>query len=114
MASCTQLLHLFSPSSSVPNSCPTSPSGRLHHHPYMRSTLRGPDRAGGRAGDHKPDMSNLAHNPVVYPSEDGQHVSTVPGGAPAAPAGAQAAVHLPPPAAAPMEPGESPFCVIIP
>jgi hypothetical protein len=32
--------------------------------------------------DTKPDLNNLAHNPVVYPSEDGQHLSTVPGGIP--------------------------------
>lgn len=32
--------------------------------------------------DTKPpiDLNNLAHNPVVYPSEDGQHISTLPGG----------------------------------
>jgi len=34
--------------------------------------------------DTKPpiDLNNLAHNPVVYPSEDGQHISTLPGGVP--------------------------------
>ena len=32
--------------------------------------------------DTKPpiDLNDLAHNPVVYPSEDGQHISTLPGG----------------------------------
>ena len=32
--------------------------------------------------DTKPpiDLNNLAHNPVVYPSEDGQHISSLPGG----------------------------------
>ena len=91
---------------SVPNSCPTSPSGRIHHHPYMSSALRGhPDHRarlhhGGTSSvavgshnsssgshgnssaeleDQKPDLSHLGHNPVVYPSEDGQHLSTIPG-----------------------------------
>ncbi len=49
------------------------------------------------------------HNPVVYPSEDGQHLSTVPGGVPLGIGGAAAgatngvspisSVHLPPPPA---------------
>ena len=38
--------------------------------------------SGGIEEDTKPpiDLNNLAHNPVVYPSEDGQHISTLPGG----------------------------------
>lgn len=81
---------------SVPNSCPTSPSNRLYHHnPYAPRTINLP-RFVGVAGnppsftlevesDHKVEgashlNTSQQHNAVVYPSEDGQHVSSVPGG----------------------------------
>ena len=49
------------------------------------ASSRGRPHAGGSGvieEDTKPpiDLNNLAHNPVVYPSEDGQHISTLPGG----------------------------------
>ena len=107
---------------SVPNSCPTSPSGRLHSYPYglgLGGRLLPHDNirvvSAGRAappggapissaptltveevldssGPDKPDLNNVAHNAVVYPSEDGQHLSPVP------PAPVSAPV-LPPPGA---------------
>ncbi|TRY69110.1 hypothetical protein TCAL_12887 [Tigriopus californicus] len=89
---------------SVPNSCPTSPSGRLHpygsihlgRHLDVSSTgsrsrvvpqsgllgnVSGPQPAlTVEIEDSKPDVNELTHNAVVYPSEDGQHLSTVPPG----------------------------------
>ena len=90
----------FSRSNSVPNSCPTSPNSRLHHHPYSNISS-GPSSgpSSGRSSqparfitvpgnppsftlevdESKPDVPHLMqHNAVVYPSEDGQHLSTIP------------------------------------
>eukprot|EP00095_Tigriopus_kingsejongensis_P006136 maker-scaffold98_size375582-snap-gene-2.43 protein:Tk06136 transcript:maker-scaffold98_size375582-snap-gene-2.43-mRNA-1 annotation:"forkhead box protein k2" len=106
---------------SVPNSCPTSPSGRIHPYASMSvsrhvditstsSRSRVVPQTGllGNVGgpqpaltveieDSKPDVNDLAHNAVLYPSEDGQHLSSVPPGGVGIQVTNGTPFHLPPP-----------------